>query len=435
MGTVKKIMIFYAALLLVSALSSFTIVTADDSSKSEEHSAEKDASVSDDNSQEDSKEKRSREEILFGNQQNKPSGLVDDLMGMSDNEDDTEENESSKDGNQKINSIQGQKVLSSKEDDDTKTTQEDSNDMMMGSGTDNWYNTVPVSSSQLQHLLNPPTLHTMPSTDYSNSLYDREDLYRRKRQLLGHPMPLRKRRSLRSSLGQMIQKRGLRMPRRSMRLKRQVEMEDLLSLLGNDGYYDEQQQVPGHFSAYPETPALEFRYPFTFKHRGDGVLTPGNDFDDNKSENLDNDDLEDIESLMLLHPRARYVEAPEIGIIPYRSDSRDDDESQVYKKWLARHTTPNILTVSRRSPPNTFYPLNYRYIPVHKKRSRIFSNGNRIPNGYSGDMDDTEPDLGKWGHIVQVPEAYPSAEDVARLYGLANIMGEGDEEAKMRRSV
>lgn len=41
-------------------------------------------------------EKRSREEILFGNQQNKPSGLVDDLMGMSDNEDDTEQTESNK---------------------------------------------------------------------------------------------------------------------------------------------------------------------------------------------------------------------------------------------------------------------------------------------------------------------------------------------------
>lgn len=53
-------------------------------------------------------------------------------------------------------------MASSKQDDDTKTTQqEDSNDMMMGSGTDSWYNTVPVSSSALHYLSNPPALHTL----------------------------------------------------------------------------------------------------------------------------------------------------------------------------------------------------------------------------------------------------------------------------------
>ena len=58
-----------------------------------------------------------------------------------------------------------------------------------------------------------------------------------------------------------------------------------------------------------------------------------------------------------------------------------------------------------------------------------------MPSSFSGESDDADSDLGKWGHVVQVPEAYASAEDVARLYGLANLMAEGEDEAKMRRSV
>lgn len=58
-----------------------------------------------------------------------------------------------------------------------------------------------------------------------------------------------------------------------------------------------------------------------------------------------------------------------------------------------------------------------------------------MSNSYSGENDETDADLGKWGHVVQVPEAYASAEDVARLYGLANLMAEGEDEAKMRRAI
>jgi len=433
MAKSRATLTFFGILLLIAALSSFTLVKADDSSKSDDHSSEKDTSLSDDSNQDDSKEKRSREEILFGNQQNRPSGLVDDLMGMSDSDDD--ETDSSKDEDKKKNAQQDQSTdASSKEDNDKRTThqEENANDMMMGSGTDNWYSTVPVSSSALQYLSNAPTLHTLPSGDYANSLYDQEDLYRRKRQLLAHPLPLRKRRSLRSSLGQMIQKRGIRMPRRSMRLKRQVDMGDLLTLLGNDAYYDEQTQVPGHFSSYPETPAPEFRHPYTFKHRDNGILSAASDFDDTNGDNMESDSLDDIDSLMLLHPNARYVETPEMAVFPLRNR---DEEREAFQKWLERHTTPNVFSVSRRSA-SSFYPMDYRYIPGYKKRSMIFSNGNRMSsNSYSGDNDDADSDLGKWGHVVQVPEAYASAEDVARLYGLANLMAEGDDEAKMRRSV
>lgn len=39
--------------------------------------------------------------------------------------------------------------------------QNDDNDMMMGSGAENWYNTVPVSSSALQYLANPHALRTL----------------------------------------------------------------------------------------------------------------------------------------------------------------------------------------------------------------------------------------------------------------------------------
>lgn len=76
--------------------------------------------------------------------------------------------------------------------------------------------------------------------------------------------------------------------------------------------------MPGHFSAYPETPAPEFRYPFTFQHRDDGVLALPNDFDDGKVEEFDPDNLDELDSLMLLHPNARYVETPEANYYPYR---------------------------------------------------------------------------------------------------------------------
>ncbi|GBL99966.1 hypothetical protein AVEN_19445-1 [Araneus ventricosus] len=83
---------FFALFFIAAAASSFTLGNAEDSSKSDEHPS-KDVSASDDSStQEDSKEKRSQEEIMFGNQQNKPNGLVDDLMGMSEN---AEEDDSS----------------------------------------------------------------------------------------------------------------------------------------------------------------------------------------------------------------------------------------------------------------------------------------------------------------------------------------------------
>ncbi|XP_035226787.1 uncharacterized protein LOC118199106 isoform X1 [Stegodyphus dumicola] len=432
----------YVLLIIAASFSSFTFVHAEDSSKSDE----KDASISDDtSSQEDSKEKRSREEIMFGNQQNKPNGLVDDLMGMADNLDD-DENYSLRLPDKKSNASQPddqKEDETAKDEKNEKRTarpadEDEQNDMMMGSGAENWYNTVPVSSSALQYLANSPTRQSLAPEEFANSLYDQEDLYRRKRQLLGHPLNLRKR-SLRSSIGQMIQKRGIRTPRRSMRLKRQVDMDDLLSLFGNDGYQVnhhsfsgrattvEKRNVPNRISGYPETPAPEFRYPYIFQNRDDGILSAGNDFDDSSNDGLDSDSLADVDSLMLLPPNSRYVEGPEIGLSPYRSQK---EENEAIRKWLSRHTTPSVFSVSRRSAP--FYPLDYRYISGYKKRSRFFNNnGNR----FSGD-EDQDTDFGKWGHVVQVPEAYASAEDVARLYGLANLMAEGDEasQSEMRRS-
>ncbi|XP_054716131.1 uncharacterized protein LOC129225680 isoform X2 [Uloborus diversus] len=414
-------------LLIAATVSSFTIANAEDSSKSEEHS-NKDTSVStDDSSQEDSKEKRSREEIMFGNQQNKPNGLVDDLMGMSDNTDDDDDSLPDKKSSAPSDD---QKQDDSENDDKKRSPHHDgSNDMMMESGNSNWYNTVPVSSSALQYLANTPTLQSMPTEDFTNSLYDQEDLYRRKRHLMERRIPLRKR-SLRSSLGQMIQKRGIRMPRRSMRLKRQVDMGDLLSLFGNERYYEDQSAVPGRFSGYPETPSTEFRYPATFRHRDGGILSSANEFDENNEEMVDGDNVVDIDDLMLLPPNARYLETPEVEtMLPYRTR---EEENEAIQKWLARHTTPNVFSVSRRSSP-LFYPMDYRYIPGFRKRS-IF--GNRMGSNRFAmeDVEDQEPDFGKWGRVVQVPETYASPEDVARLYGLANLMAEGDEnEAKKKR--
>ncbi|CAL1280198.1 unnamed protein product [Larinioides sclopetarius] len=431
----------FALFLIAAAVSSFTLVNAEDSSKSDEHSS-KDVSASDDSStQEDSKEKRSQEEIMFGNQQNKPNGLVDDLMGMSENgeeDDNLPDKKTTETQNEEQSS--NDETKDSKDEKRTPGPEDQPNDMMMGSGADNWYNTIPVSPSAMQYLANSQAIKTMPSEDFSNSLYDQEDLYRRKRQLLNHhALPLQKR-SLRSSLGQMIQKRGIRMPRRSMRLKRQVDMEDLLNLFGNERFYEDEQQVtphifggrsqtvakrhvPGRFAGYPETPAPEFRYPYVFQHRDNNILTANTDLEDN-NDALEGESMDDIDNLMLLPPNARYSD-----MAPYGSR---DDEKEAIQSWLSRHTVPSVLRVSRRSAPY-FYPIDYRYIPGYKKRSS-FRNRNRDLGRFSND-DEPETDFGKWGHVVQVPEAYASPEDVARLYGLANLMAEEDDsEAKMRRS-
>lgn len=443
-------MTFYAILLTVAALSSFTLIGATDSKSGEQVSHEAAPPSDDSNSSQDgSKEKRSREEIMFGNQQNKPNGLVDDLMGMAEDMEDESPVSNPKASNKKLNTTQDEdKFEDALKDDDDKSDdkrlphhvdEDEQNDGGMIMGSDganvdgNWYNTQPVSTNALQYLVNTPTLQRLPSEDFTNSLYDQEDLYRRKRQLLGHPLPLRKR-SLRSPLGQMIQSRGRRLPRRSMRLKRQVDVEDLLSLLGNldtdrARYYDEQAQVPGRFNAmaYPEASSQEYRYPYNFLHRGE--LSDSAD-DNNMNEGLE-DNMDDIDNLMLMPPNSRYVEGPELGI-PYRSR---EDENEAIQKWLSRHTTPSVFSVSRRSSP-VFYPIDYRYVPGYKKRSRLINTNSNRMGKHMGGEEDQESDFGKWGQIVQVPEAYASAEDVARLYALANLMSEGeDPEAKMRRSV
>ncbi|GIY81640.1 uncharacterized protein CEXT_222241 [Caerostris extrusa] len=175
----------------------------------------------------------------------------------------------------------------------------------------------------------------------------------------------------------MIQKRGIRLPRRSMRLKRQVDMEDLINLFGNDRFYDEEAQIPGRFSGYPETPAPEYRYPYVFQHRDLGILNPGNEMEDN-TEALEGDNMEDVDNLMLMPPIPDMRKWKDMGM------SRGDDEKEAIQSWLNRHTVPSVFRVSRRSAPY-FYPIDYRYIPGYKKRSRLFSNGNRDLGRFSGD--------------------------------------------------
>lgn len=86
---------------------------------------------------------------------------------------------------------------------------------------------------------------------------------------------------------------------------------------------------------------------------------------------------------------------------------------------------------------NLFVWLYFRLRPIHTSQSLILYCvfRNRMSSGIYGENEDTDSDVGKWGHIVQVPDGYASAEDVARLYGLASLMSEGDDDEKMRRSV
>ncbi|GIY81639.1 hypothetical protein CEXT_222231 [Caerostris extrusa] len=77
---------FFAVILIAAAMSSFTLVYGEESSKDEQPS--KDAAASDDTNA----KMTAKEEIMFGNQQNKPNGLVDDLMEMSGNADEEDNN-------------------------------------------------------------------------------------------------------------------------------------------------------------------------------------------------------------------------------------------------------------------------------------------------------------------------------------------------------
>ncbi|XP_015927900.2 uncharacterized protein [Parasteatoda tepidariorum] len=359
---------FWCTLFMLAALSSFTILTLaekNNSKSSETTTAEESTS------QEDNKEKRSQEEIMFGNQQNKPNGLVDDLMSMPESVEDN---------------YNGSQAAQDSKPEETSSAQDETQ-----SGFSDW------DSAAYQE--------TLPMVDLVNSLYP----------TMRQERPLRKR-SLRSSIGQMIQKRGIRMPRRSMRLKRQVDVEDLLNLFENERFYNEDAQltphsfsgrartvakrhIPGRYSGYSETP--EYRYPYVFQHRDNGILVPGNE----------ESELED--DLLLLPPNSRYI------------DTRPQEEkNEGIQKWLNRHTIPSVFRVSKRSSP-FFYPIDYRYIPTggYKKRS----NGNAHVGRYMDDESEGGGDFGKWGHVVQVPEAYASPEDIARLYGLANLLSDGDE--------
>ncbi|GFY41471.1 hypothetical protein TNIN_92041, partial [Trichonephila inaurata madagascariensis] len=100
---------------------------------------------------------------MFGNQQNKPNGLVDDMMGMSENPDDNTPLIPDK----KASDAQGEEQSSNDEPKDSKdekrasVQEEEANDMMMGSGAENWYNTIPVSPSAMQYLANSQALKTI----------------------------------------------------------------------------------------------------------------------------------------------------------------------------------------------------------------------------------------------------------------------------------
>lgn len=348
----------------------------------------------------DMKDKRSQEEIMFGNQQNKPANLMDDIISYEQKKDEepiftaavnntSETQKTDNEDKSENEQQQSSKVAQSQNTPENRRLDYidyvDDNDERLFS--DNEYGIVPSNQQNEGRgdVLEPP-LYSMqdvgdyPAYDFSNALY------RRKRNLRSRALPLREQ-SFRSGLKDLLSRRK-RLSRRALRLKRQTNVDNLLAFLGplsemeNGGRFEELDEVPSGYGILPidlpEQQNSEYGY--------NGYAVP--------------ETIEDYE------PSSLLMNDEELDLPVYRK--HDDDQSWFYRRQP-------VFTVARRSP-SYFYPVDYRFLAVPGQKKRSINQG-------------------KWGKVVETKPNYNSPDEMARLYALANLLAESEEpEYRYRRS-
>ncbi|XP_013784592.1 uncharacterized protein LOC106468700 isoform X2 [Limulus polyphemus] len=323
----------------------------------------------------ETKEKRSEENIMFGNQQNKPSATTDDFPKNS-NKDGSE----STDGEE--TSTSSTEEQTDKRSDEEKLLSEDEQDEKYNSNKNldvfGYLDTPSVLSVTNPYGGEPygpepdrtsgPLLGTDVYDEYSQYRpYDyRDAIYRRKRSYM-------RKRSLRDNMEEMLDV-ARRFPRRAMRLKRHTDVAQILKWL--DALNQEKQ----------------YEVPYQEQH----PLTA------NEEEN----------SEMAYSPDSGPLPAFYSGSYAYNTPDTDEEVIEPEIMWKNPYRE---ISMARRSYP---YPTDYRYfmLPSQKRSSP--------PSSFDDD--------GQWDQISKQLYDNGNSKDLERLYVLANLLSDEDSEREFR---
>lgn len=359
-------------------------------------------------------DKRSQEDIMFGNQQNKPAGMVDDLIVFPERK--------------ASSSAHGHKDgAKGKQEKNSTQHQEDKKGGSAVTGAES----APGAPSQLENELPEQTAATadreqlaggdllssgpeqgkfdyydyaddtgvptgagvpdgvarVPAQPDNNgeldySLYDYSDVAG-----VG-PGVFRRKRNLRNSLEELLRNR--RLHRRALRLKRDANMDDLLMYLTQMSKQEPypfylEQEVPrvSHITLNPppsESPLEQYL---------------------NELGSMNNEErARALVALAALADQEQVVPAPRMGRPTF-----EDEQPEALPDWL------QMARRSRRS--GSFYPQDYRYLvmpPTSQKRTNVGAD--------------------HWGRVLRQRRRQHAQDqaDVNRLYALAGLMAQPDQE-------
>lgn len=340
-------------------------------------------------------DKRSQEDIMFGNQQNKPAGMVDDLIVFPErrsgaNSQDSKNAKSDQNSTQKEEKLGGTVAPAEDTANSAAEVMPSTMDQELGGGeTDekvaaatsrkfDYYDYLDDGATADSRESAPQQENAVPSggpgeLDYS--LYDYSDsVFRRKR-------------TLRNSLEELLRNR--RLPRRALRYKRDANMDDLL-------YFLTQMSKAEPYSYYEdeEIPAASRI-----------SLTP----------QVQQSPLEQYLSelgAMSNEDRARTLLA-----LAALADQGQPDQSERAQERESSDALPGWFQVARRSR-GSFYPQDYRYLVLP-------SAGQKRAAG-----------VDRWGRVLRQHQQQRADDDanVNRLYALAGLMAEPDQEETWREA-
>lgn len=330
-------------------------------------------------------EKRSQEDIMFGNQQNKPAGMVDDLIVFPERKSSSSA-QTAKDNALDKNSTKKEEkkggVTAPTEDVAAPAKQGSSSTLeQLGDGEQekayasqqkyDYYDYLDDSPSADGREASPPTEN---SGDIDYSLYDYSDsVFRRKR-------------NLRNSLDELLRNR--RMPRRALRYKRDANMDDLLYFLTQVA-----KSEPYSYFSDEEIPTASRI-----------TLNP----------QVQPSPLEQYLSelgAMSAEERARALVTlaalADQGQLQQSARTQEEESPDVLPEWFQ---------VSRRSP-RSFYPQDYRYLVLPsagQKRATV----------------------DRWGRVLKQRRQQRADDEanVNRLYALAGLMAEPEQDDVWREA-
>ncbi|XP_076352094.1 uncharacterized protein LOC143247621 isoform X2 [Tachypleus tridentatus] len=324
----------------------------------------------------ETKEKRSEENIMFGNQQNKPSATTDDFMKNSNKDSESIGNEETSTSNTEGETDKrssGEKLLN----DGEQNQKYNSNKHLDVFGYLDTPSVLSVTNPYGGEPYGPEpdrTAGSLLGTDVYDEYsqyrpYDyRDAIYRRKRSYM-------RKRSLRDNMEEMLDV-SRRFPRRAMRLKRHTDVAQILKWL--DALDQEKQyEVP-----YQEQHPLS-------------------------ANEVDN-------SEMAYSPDGGHLSPFYSGNYAYNTPDTDEEVIEPEIMWNSPYRE---ISMARRSYP---YPTDYRYfmLPSQKRSSPTSS------------FDDD----GQWGQIIKHHQLYDNSnsDDLERLYVLANLLSDEDSEREFR---